>query len=162
MSQTNTTSPAESSIASRAITELEAHVVALESQLAKVMRERDKLRCDAGVVLLSVDGPTHTEIHNGQPIQVYDHAYFSPLGDALIELYQLAGGRMSDHECTFNAENGVSFERHTNGDVTVHMEGVRARLSADTWISAISMMSAPGEAAHEMAKSLHRGIGDGV
>jgi hypothetical protein len=43
--------------------------------------------CDRGVVLLSQDGPTHTEIVNGRPAQVYDHVNFSPLGDALIELY---------------------------------------------------------------------------
>lgn len=47
---------------------------------------------DAGLVLLSQDGPTHPEKHGGETIQVYDHEYFSPLGDALIELYKIAGG----------------------------------------------------------------------
>lgn len=55
---------------------------------------REKLReivcvegCDRGIVLLSHDSPTHYD-----PVlecQVYDHENFSPLGDALIELYEL-------------------------------------------------------------------------
>ena len=49
---------------------------------------------DRGVVLLSVDGPTHPEEHNGETIQVYDHEHFSPLGDALIALHeQLQGAK---------------------------------------------------------------------
>lgn len=48
--------------------------------------------CDAGVVLMSQEGTAHTEIVDGRPMQVYDHPYFSQLGDALIDLYKLAGG----------------------------------------------------------------------
>lgn len=48
--------------------------------------------CDSGVVMLSQDGPCHTEIIDGQRMQVYDHEYFSPLGDALMELYRIASG----------------------------------------------------------------------
>lgn len=42
--------------------------------------------CDAGVVLLSQDGPTHYDAE--AKCQVYDHEYFSPLGDALIALHK--------------------------------------------------------------------------
>lgn len=48
--------------------------------------------CDRGVILLSSDGPTHTELVNGKKVQVYDHENFSPLGDALIELHDLTSG----------------------------------------------------------------------
>ncbi len=42
---------------------------------------------DKGVVLLSCDGPTHydPEVKG----QVYDHENFSPLGDALIDLWSV-------------------------------------------------------------------------
>lgn len=48
--------------------------------------------CDAGVVLLSEEGPTHQEVWDGKPVRVYDHEYFSPLGDALIALYKILKG----------------------------------------------------------------------
>jgi hypothetical protein len=48
--------------------------------------------CDAGVVFMTDHGTTHREVVNGKSIQVYDHEYFSPLGDALIELYKILGG----------------------------------------------------------------------
>ena len=41
---------------------------------------------NSGVVMLSGDSPTHGEDMLGRIIQVYDHDYFSPLGDALIAL----------------------------------------------------------------------------
>lgn len=44
---------------------------------------------DKGVILLSNDGPTHHESVDGRTIQVYDHEYFSPLGDALIAAWHL-------------------------------------------------------------------------
>lgn len=60
---------------------------------------RKKLECvvctkhpDDGVVLLSEHGPTTYDPE--LKIQVYDHDHFSPLGDALIELYELAGGKV--------------------------------------------------------------------
>ena len=43
---------------------------------------------DEGVVMLSQEGPTHYDAE--LKIQVYDHEYFSPLGDALIELHKLS------------------------------------------------------------------------
>lgn len=45
--------------------------------------------CDEGVVLLSQDGPCHDEVIDGKTVSVYNHQYFSPLGDALIELYKM-------------------------------------------------------------------------
>lgn len=57
--------------------------------------------CDRGVILLSHEGPTHTEVVNGRPMQVYDHENFSPLGDALIELYERSrerSGQGGEHE----------------------------------------------------------------
>ena len=49
--------------------------------------------CDAGVVLLSNQSTSHydPEVQG----QVYDHEYFSPLGDALIELYETLGGEVN-------------------------------------------------------------------
>jgi hypothetical protein len=43
---------------------------------------------DAGVILLDHEGTTHTEEIDGRKVSVYDHAYFSPLGDALIALHK--------------------------------------------------------------------------
>jgi hypothetical protein len=43
---------------------------------------------DKGVVMLSNHGPTHTETRDGRQVQVYDHDYFSPLGDALIAAWE--------------------------------------------------------------------------
>jgi hypothetical protein len=46
---------------------------------------------DKGVILLSDHGSTHTEIINGKTFaNVYDHQYFSPLGDALIAAWEKA------------------------------------------------------------------------
>lgn len=68
----------------------------LEAQLAEIRDKLQEIVCtvepDAGVVMLSSDGPTHRE--PGLKWPIYDHEYFSPLGDALIELYILAGGEV--------------------------------------------------------------------
>lgn len=68
----------------------------LESRLAKIAAVLETAvcteGCDKGVVLLSDYGPTHTEVVDGRPMQVYDHEYFSPLGDALIAAWELAKG----------------------------------------------------------------------
>lgn len=45
---------------------------------------------DDGVVLLSNDSPTHFDDEYG--MQVYDHDHFSPLGDGLIELWNILNG----------------------------------------------------------------------
>lgn len=42
---------------------------------------------DKGIVLLSSDGATHYD--EASKCQVYDHENFSPLGDALIELFDM-------------------------------------------------------------------------
>lgn len=47
---------------------------------------------DRGVVLLSSEGTTHKEVIGGKEVSVYDHEHFSPLGDALIELWQMSSG----------------------------------------------------------------------
>lgn len=68
----------------------------LESRLAKIAAVLETAVCtvepDKGVVMLSNDGPTHTEIVDGRPMQVYDHEYFSPLGDVLIAAWHLTKG----------------------------------------------------------------------
>jgi len=72
----------------------------LRAQLAAVRAKLEQIVCvkepDAGVIWLSSESPTHREIReiNGKKreVMVCDHQYFSPLGDALIELYQLTKG----------------------------------------------------------------------
>jgi hypothetical protein len=64
---------------------------------------------DEGVVLLSNDGPCHPETDPRDPtqtMQVYDHYFFSPLGDALIRLHRkLIGKEMPfDEAKTVKAE----------------------------------------------------------
>ncbi len=70
----------------------------LTSQIACVREQIEQIVCtageDAGVVLLSNEGPTSPEIIDGKNVHVYDHAFFSPLGDALIALYESAGGEV--------------------------------------------------------------------
>lgn len=44
--------------------------------------------CDKGVILLSDHGTTHRE--EGVSCPIYDHEYFSPLGDALIAAWELS------------------------------------------------------------------------
>jgi hypothetical protein len=69
----------------RAITQLK-RIVEIEGQ-------------DAGVILLSHDSPCHSEpdpTDTNQPprqISVYNHEYFSPLGDALIHLHRILIGQ---------------------------------------------------------------------
>jgi hypothetical protein len=73
-----------------------AELIAREAQIAAIRAKLSEIvcteGCDAGVVMLSQDGPTHPETHGGRTIQVYDHEYFSPLGDALMEAWKMAGG----------------------------------------------------------------------
>lgn len=71
----------------------------LQSKLAIATAKLEKIvctaGCDRGVICLSHESPTHTEIINGTPMTVYDHENFSPLGDALVELHDVltTGGR---------------------------------------------------------------------
>lgn len=63
----------------------------LRARLATIRAKLESIVCtdevDAGVVLLSHEGPTHYDPElKGH---VYVHQYFSPLGDALIELWHL-------------------------------------------------------------------------
>lgn len=66
--------------------DLRERLAGAAAQLKKIVETDGE---DAGVIYLSNDSPTHTEVRGEYEIQVYDHAYFSPLGDALIELYQI-------------------------------------------------------------------------
>lgn len=56
-------------------------------QLAKIVVDEGE---DAGVILLSWESPTHYDPTVG--MQMYDHDYFSPLGDALVELARTLRG----------------------------------------------------------------------
>jgi hypothetical protein len=66
-------------------------ILRLTSALASVRSRLEDVVCtvgvDKGVVLLSEHGPTHYDPDLN--CQVYDHEYFSPLGDALIAIYDL-------------------------------------------------------------------------
>ena len=68
---------------------------AMES-LMSIRKKLEEIVCvegvDAGVVMLDVNGSTHPEVCDGETVQVYDNEYFSPLGDALMELWKMAGG----------------------------------------------------------------------
>lgn len=79
------------------VAEWEAMQTKLADAHKRLAKVREKLKeivvtegCDAGVVLLSDYGPTHYDAE--LKCQIYDHAYFSPLGDALVELAALAEG----------------------------------------------------------------------
>ena len=67
---------------------LKEQLAAIRTKLAEIVCTEG---CDAGVVMLSQDGPTHPETHGGRTIQVCDHEYFSPLGDALMEVWKMTG-----------------------------------------------------------------------
>lgn len=45
---------------------------------------------DAGVIMLSNESSVSQQLVDGvaEPIMVYDHEFFSPLGDALMEVWQ--------------------------------------------------------------------------
>ena len=88
----------------------------------KLSHARDLLRkivvtegTDAGVVLLSQEGPTHYNPEvNGQ---VYNHEYFSPLGDALIKLYKLLS---PPDECGLSGSDVLSMERErAEGEIAI-------------------------------------------
>lgn len=74
----------------------QSEIVLLQAQLAAVRAKLEEIVCtdeiDRGVVLLSNDSPTHTEVIGGVALQIYDHEHFSELGDALIELWELTKG----------------------------------------------------------------------
>jgi hypothetical protein len=71
-----------------ALAELQARVMELELERARIREALVKIVIpdgeDAGVILLSDESPTDwIEEHQ---CHVYRHAYFSPLGDALVAL----------------------------------------------------------------------------
>lgn len=63
----------------------------LREKLASIRTQIEDIVCtegeDKGLILLSHDGPTHFDPE--RKIQVYDHEFFSPLGDAMIALHNL-------------------------------------------------------------------------
>lgn len=73
------------------VAELEGENQRLRESLSEIRKQLGAIVCtegiDAGVVLLSHEGPTHFDPEVN--MQVYDHEYFSPLGDALIALHCL-------------------------------------------------------------------------
>ncbi len=74
------------------IDEIEEYWHDSNKRLKEIRELLEKAVCvtepDMGVILLSSNGPTHTEVVNGRPSKVYDHQYFSPLGDALISIWK--------------------------------------------------------------------------
>jgi hypothetical protein len=62
--------------------EMSVRLAAIREKLETIVCTKDP---DEGVVLLSNDGPCHYDPE--LKAQVYDHQYFSPLGDALIEAW---------------------------------------------------------------------------
>lgn len=69
---------------------------ALEDRVSEIIAKLEEIvvtiGVDKGVILLDHEGRTHPETINGRTVQVYNNEHFSPLGDALIELYELASG----------------------------------------------------------------------
>lgn len=63
----------------------------LRSRLNAVRCKLQEIGCmdgeDAGVIYLSSDSPSHWS--DRHKCYVYEHQYFSPLGDALIATYKL-------------------------------------------------------------------------
>jgi len=79
----------------------------IDSARAKLQEIVCTEEVDAGVVLLSNDGPTHKEKLGDREFEVYDHQYFSPLGDALIELHKILGGEVWAKADGFTKVSGV-------------------------------------------------------
>lgn len=77
----------------RAVVRLAEDYKRLRSRLASIREKLEQIVCvkepDAGVVLLSSDSPMHETIIDGKRYQTYSMDHFSPLGDALIEVWQL-------------------------------------------------------------------------
>lgn len=77
----------------RAVVRLAEEYKRMQSKLAAVRAKLQKVviteGVDSGVVLLSSEGTTHSEIRDGKPCQVYDHVHCSALGDALVELWEI-------------------------------------------------------------------------
>ena len=75
------------------IDELEERWLNATKRLSEVRKLLEKAVCvtepDMGVILLSSEGTTHTEVVNGKPSKVYDHEYFSPLGETLIAAWKI-------------------------------------------------------------------------
>lgn len=78
-------------ISSHKCDDKQGEIARLSASLAKIRAKIEDVvcteGCDKGVVMLSRDGPTHYD--EELKCQVYDHEYFSPLGDALIAIHDL-------------------------------------------------------------------------
>ena len=65
----------------------------LKAKLVCIRKALEEIVCvvppDDGVILLSQDGPTHIEVIEGREVTVYNHEHFSPLGDALMEVWKM-------------------------------------------------------------------------
>jgi hypothetical protein len=57
----------------------------------------------------------------------------------------------------YNATHGLVFSRDGNGDVTIEQDGsLVAKLSADTWISVVSAVSATDtQLCHQVIREIH-------
>ena len=64
-----------------------------QARLARIRSMMEDIVCtqgiDKGIILVSDDAPTHREIIDGKTVVVYNHEYFSPLGDALIKVWEM-------------------------------------------------------------------------
>lgn len=69
--------------------------LALEKRLQKIQIFLEGIVCttgeDAGVILLSTESPTNYDAE--KKCQVYELEYFSPLGNALMELWEMVKDR---------------------------------------------------------------------
>lgn len=68
-------------------------LTALRDQIAEIVIPEGE---DAGVILLSGDSPT--DYDETLKCHVYRHLYFSPLGDALVALWQRVDAAISELE----------------------------------------------------------------
>lgn len=77
----------------RIIVGLTLRAMQADDRVAAIRQKLEAIVCtegvDKGVVLLSYEGPQHWD--EALQCRVYDHEHFSPLGDALIELYEMTG-----------------------------------------------------------------------
>lgn len=71
--------------AAKVVDDLRRKLAAIRDALDKIVVSEGQ---DAGVILLSSESPTHYDKAAG--CSVYEHEFFSPLGDALVSVARLA------------------------------------------------------------------------